>query len=207
MSDSQEPIREQLIEVRRAQILDAAARIFFESGFHHTTTKRIAREAGASEGTIYNYFDSRPDLLVGLMARLSALEKLDAELVGGPHAKLRNFLTGTFRQRTGRMEEGQAIMQAVLPDILANPESKQCFGRLYIRQIGAVLDRYVQAMVELGRIQTVDVPLVVRNIQAMFVGLLVLRIVGDETREAQWDRLPETIATLLLDGLGPREAT
>jgi len=43
-----------------------------------------------------------------------------------------------------------------------------------------MLEQYVQARIELGHLRPVDVPLTVRAIQGMFVGLLVLRILGDE---------------------------
>ncbi|MFL7790868.1 MAG: helix-turn-helix domain-containing protein, partial [Anaerolineae bacterium] len=56
MPTNQDPIRQQLIEARRNQILDAAAAVFAEKGFHRTTTKEIASRAGIAEGTIYNYF-------------------------------------------------------------------------------------------------------------------------------------------------------
>ena len=52
MSETQDPIRRQLIEARRNQVLDAAAEAFAEKGFHRATTKDIAGKAGIAEGTI-----------------------------------------------------------------------------------------------------------------------------------------------------------
>ena len=54
MSTSPDPIREQLIEARRNQILDAAAAVFAEKGFHRATTKQIAKTAGVSMTDILN---------------------------------------------------------------------------------------------------------------------------------------------------------
>jgi AcrR family transcriptional regulator len=70
MSD-ESPSREQLIEERRNQILDAAARLFARKGYKGATIREIAREAGVAEGTIYNYFDSKHDLLISLPQRIS----------------------------------------------------------------------------------------------------------------------------------------
>jgi hypothetical protein len=39
----------------------------------------------------------------------------------------------------------------------------------------------------------------------MFVGLLVFRVFGDELLLSRWDELPEVLATLLFDGLSPRD--
>jgi AcrR family transcriptional regulator len=59
MKDTHDPIQELLITARRNQILDAATKVFAEKGFHPTTIKDIAREAGIADGTIYNYFENK----------------------------------------------------------------------------------------------------------------------------------------------------
>jgi AcrR family transcriptional regulator len=52
-----------LVELRRRQIVDAAVRLFVENGFHKTTTRQIARAAGFSIGTLYEYVASKEDVL------------------------------------------------------------------------------------------------------------------------------------------------
>jgi AcrR family transcriptional regulator len=53
-------------EVRREQILDAAARVFTDKGTSAATVDDIAAVAGVAKGTIYPYFDSKEQLLSGL---------------------------------------------------------------------------------------------------------------------------------------------
>ena len=48
--------------------LDAAAVVFARNGYHWTTIRDIARRADVADGTIYNYFDSKFDLLLAIMA-------------------------------------------------------------------------------------------------------------------------------------------
>lgn len=57
-------------EVRRRQILDAAARLAVEEGLDNTSVARVAAAAGLAKGSIYLYFKSRQDLLAGLQADL-----------------------------------------------------------------------------------------------------------------------------------------
>lgn len=52
-----------LVERRRRQIADAAVRLFVERGFHKTTTRQIARAAGISIGSLYEYFNCKEDIL------------------------------------------------------------------------------------------------------------------------------------------------
>lgn len=74
----------------RNKVLIASLKLFAEQGFYQTTTAQIAKKAGVSEGTIYNYFKTKDDLLTQLlsplfteiktkfMRKLDQFQKLDA---------------------------------------------------------------------------------------------------------------------------------
>ena len=53
----------ELVKRRRRQIADAAVQLFIDKGFHKTTTRQIARAAGFSIGSLYEYFASKEDIL------------------------------------------------------------------------------------------------------------------------------------------------
>lgn len=65
---SQEPILSSvkdldLVEKRRNQMIKGAITLFKEKGFHKTTTREIAKEAGFSIGTLYEYIRTKEDVL------------------------------------------------------------------------------------------------------------------------------------------------
>jgi AcrR family transcriptional regulator len=65
---SQSPTRrEQIRQVRRKQILAAAAQVFASRGFHTATVSDVAAKAGVSQGTIYWYFESKEKLLEAVL--------------------------------------------------------------------------------------------------------------------------------------------
>jgi TetR/AcrR family fatty acid metabolism transcriptional regulator len=51
---------------KRTVILDAALRTFVRRGYPETKVAEIASEAGVAEGTLYNYFSSKEELLLAL---------------------------------------------------------------------------------------------------------------------------------------------
>lgn len=51
----------------KKKVLQTALTLFANSGFHATTTAKIAKQAGVSEGTIYKYFKSKDDLLASIL--------------------------------------------------------------------------------------------------------------------------------------------
>jgi AcrR family transcriptional regulator len=201
MTPVQDPIRQQLIEARRNQILDSAAAVFAEKGFHRATTKDIARRAGIAEGTIYNYFDSKDDLLIGMMARLAELDTLGDELTEALQGDVRDFFIAMFRRRVEHLVEAQETLQAILPEVMVNADLREHYYQRFVLRIAALLEQYVRTRIELGHIRLVDTTLTTRVVQAMFIGLLVLRILGDETVVARWEALPELLATIIFDGL------
>ncbi len=54
---------EQLVKMRRDQMIQGAVALFKQKGFHGTTTREIAREAGFSIGTLYEYIRTKEDIL------------------------------------------------------------------------------------------------------------------------------------------------
>jgi AcrR family transcriptional regulator len=205
MPATQDPIREQLVEARRNQILDAAARIFAEKGFHRATTKEIAQVAGISEGTIYNYFANKGDLVIGIITRLAKFDQLGGELAQAFQSDNRGFLTALFSDRTGRIEQNIEMVRAVLPEILINPELRERFYQQFVSPVAQMVEQVVRRRVEAGHMRAVNVPLTVRAIQSMFVGLLVLRVLGDKPLQAGWNDMPEVVTALIFDGLRPRD--
>lgn len=60
---------------RRAQILAAATDCFARNGFHRTTMKDIVRQSGRSPGAIYNYFNSKEEIIHALADERHARER------------------------------------------------------------------------------------------------------------------------------------
>nr|WP_320190317.1 TetR/AcrR family transcriptional regulator [uncultured Desulfobacter sp.] len=54
---------EKLVRKRRRQIIDATVKLSIEHGYHNTTTRMIAKAAGFSIGSLYEYVSSKEDLL------------------------------------------------------------------------------------------------------------------------------------------------
>lgn len=54
---------ERLVKKRRNQMIKGAVTLFKEKGFHRTTTREIAKAAGFSIGTLYEYIRTKEDVL------------------------------------------------------------------------------------------------------------------------------------------------
>jgi AcrR family transcriptional regulator len=52
-----------LVRERRRALIDAAVEVFFAKGYHACRVADVAEAAGISQGTVYNYVNSKEDLL------------------------------------------------------------------------------------------------------------------------------------------------
>ncbi len=197
--------RERLKRERQERILDAAAAIFAQRGYHGATVHDIAVAADVADGTIYNYFESKLDLLIALLTRISELEQLPAELALSLQGDVRDFFVAAFRDRLGHIAEGEELLLAILPQVFVNPDLRDRFFRQYVLRIARLLEGYVETQIERGRIRPLDARLLTRLIQSTFIGMLVMRLLGDEPLHDAWTEIPEFWATVLFDGLDPRD--
>ena len=117
-------------EQRREVILTAAAQVIAAKGYHGATTREIAEAADLAEGTIFNYFPTKRELLLhGLCP--AALLRFCAEFHGEYDA-----LTATDPRRY--LEEGiRIVVQQAAPEV-CEEELHKC-GRGIRRAIFAAL--------------------------------------------------------------------
>ena len=80
---------------RRQLILEAARRVFLESGFSGARTRRIAEEAGITEALLYRFFPSK--LAIYEAAVLQPLEAFVADMLAA---------TGEIEARSENREDG-----------------------------------------------------------------------------------------------------
>ncbi|SDU57476.1 TetR/AcrR family transcriptional regulator [Desulfobacula phenolica] len=84
---------------KKKRILKAAVQVFAQKGYNAATMNEIANIANVSEGTIYNYFKNKEDLLFSIpKKRLRRLKKSGEEMfdIQHPIKKLRRFIRLLF---------------------------------------------------------------------------------------------------------------
>ncbi len=198
MSEKQDPVQTQLIAVRRSQILDAAVKVFAEKGFHGTTIRQIATEAGLADGTIYIYFKNKTDLLIGIMNRLNQSDQRQENFEESAQTDIRTFFRLHMRQRFIEIDADFQIFRAILPDILNNAELRTLYYEQVVAPTYGLAEPFFQQWIDQSVLKSTNVALTMRAISSMVLGLLVLRMLGDPMVEQQWSELPDVLTDLLL---------
>jgi AcrR family transcriptional regulator len=139
MKDS---IQEQLIAARRNQILDAATKVFAEKGFHPTTIKDIAREAGIADGTIYNYFENKTALMLGILDRMNESDQRDEDFSKFTEGDFRSFMKAYLRHRLMVLQaDNFEVFKVVVSEILVNQELRELHYRKIVEPTFIMAER------------------------------------------------------------------
>ncbi|MBU1251372.1 MAG: TetR/AcrR family transcriptional regulator [Actinobacteria bacterium] len=114
---SPEPERQPVLtangELKRAQIIEAAARLFNELGYHRTSTAAIAEDVSTAKATVYHYFRAKHDILYEI------------------HQTWIDELIDRFEERQETTSDVRALLRGVFEDILSLMDSKPGHVRVF----------------------------------------------------------------------------
>src|SRR5215210_8358852 len=157
-------VRDLLVSARREQILEAATRVFAGKGFRRATTKEVAREAGVSEGTIYNYFDDKDALLVAILDGLNETERRAEDFEEGMVTDFRGFLQEYLRRRMSLIWENREVFRVVLSEMLVNAELRELYLRRVVEPTMSIAEENFRSRMERGEVRRTDAPLATRSV-------------------------------------------
>lgn len=196
-----DPLHDQLVTVRRQHILQAAARVFAEKGYHQATIRDIAREAGIADGTIYNYFDNKTALLIGIFDLMTAAAQ-DSALVDAARGDLRTFLRAFLSQPLLALQaDNFELLRIILSEIMVNRELRALYYTRVLEPTIALAEAQLRQRVERGELPPFDAALLTRALSAMVLGLMVEHILGDPVLQTRWDELPDLLTDLIASGM------
>lgn len=97
--------------------MEAALRVIANKGFHGATTSKIAKLAGVAEGTIYNYFENKEDLIISLFEETwrKLTERAETRISNLEHPN--DKLEAIFDEVMGLFEKNPHLIEVFLIEI------------------------------------------------------------------------------------------
>jgi AcrR family transcriptional regulator len=193
--------RQRRINRRRQRIAEAAARVFARKGYAAATTREVAEEADVAEGTLYNYFAGKREILLAIAQDADApIENALMQAGGlGSRAEMVQIFEKALAISTEQLPFAQTVLnEALVDDVILNE-----FVAVRIRNMHRLLASFISERISAGVFRPIDPAVGAQVVMGMFAGLILpaLRGVAPLPSPAERKRFAETIVNLLLDGI------
>lgn len=131
------------------KILNAATTLFVKNGFKATTTRRIAKNAGVNEVTLFRRFKSKTNILQEVMkkAQEDTLRKLDLILRVDKKDNKRDFLLETGRNLLRFTEQNADLIIMLISEGRKRPEVLETLSAIpdtIVKQLAKYFDEQIR---------------------------------------------------------------
>ena len=188
----------------RARIIEAATKLFAESGYQQTTIAEIAKMAGLAEGSIYEHFRGKEEILLTIpdVWVSKSIKELELQLLGieGAINKLRKFLWWY----THYIESEPMTAKVVFLSLKTNPNFLQTDVYANVKTFYSSLLEIFEEGRESGEMRKDLDPFVARAIFLGTIEHLVIRWLLKGSNYSLFDNLEHTFK-ILVEGLQSRE--
>jgi AcrR family transcriptional regulator len=196
--------RQRRIERRRAEILAAAAQVFAEKGYASTTTREIAQAADIAEGTLYNYFGGKREILLAIADETRA--PMETAVLEAGRLEDRAAMIAMFEAAFDISEARLPFVRTVLTEAWVDDRILEDFLAARLKRVHRHLEAYVRERIAAGAFRPLDPSLGARLAMGMFGSLILPSLRGVAPLPSPEERriLAETVVDLLLDGIRAR---
>jgi AcrR family transcriptional regulator len=193
--------RQRRIDRRRAEILTAAARTFAEKGYANTTTREVAEAADVAEGTLYNYFANKREILLAIAQETEA--PMETAVMATEHIRDRESVVALVERALDLQEAQVRFWRSLLAEAWVDDAILQQFVAIRLARTHRRLTAFITERVADGSLRAVDPGLTAQLIIGMFVALIAPEVRGIKEPSTPQERraLAEAIVDLLLDGI------
>ena len=105
--------------ISRQKLLDAAAKVFAESGFRGATTRRIADVAGVNEVTLFRLFGSKQQLMA---AAIECMHPLEAISLPAEPGNVERELVDWSTAHLASMRQMRDVIRRTMAELEEHPE-------------------------------------------------------------------------------------
>jgi TetR/AcrR family fatty acid metabolism transcriptional regulator len=188
-------------EIRKGEILKSAERIFAQRGFQEATISDVAREAGVSDATIYEYFSSKEELLFSIPGETAkrGKENLEFQLahVRGAVDKIRSIIYSYLWFYENHPDYASVAM------LILKQNRKFLETNAYrdVQELSRVIIRVIEEGIANGEFQEETNPYLVRSVMLGTIEHMIVRKILHGTPENPLEYV-DPLTDLIMQGMG-----
>jgi AcrR family transcriptional regulator len=204
MSMTKQERKESITKQRKQQIFDAALKVFSKKGFDQTTIPDIAQEAGVATGTIYNYYQSKHDLLLSIIKGYISNESFTSLLEQPLESDDAACFFSLINERLSMGLDNIGVIQLLMTEIQRDPKLRRQYNEQVVVPNFKLLEKYFELRTAKNTFRPLNIPIVVRALLGMTIGLSIIsKIEGGAglLRRIPHQELVAEVKKLILKGI------
>jgi TetR/AcrR family fatty acid metabolism transcriptional regulator len=184
-------------------IRDAAIRVFARKGFHAARAEEIAEEAGIAVGTIYNYFESKAQILLSIFEREFDEEVGLYESLAHRGISVLERFREILRAHFARLAESRDLAVVLVRERYnGSGEIGDAMARMQRKMLDRI-ERLLQDGIQEGWLRACNVRMIAPALFAVVQSIGETAMIYPESQQKAFlAKAPEELASLLWSGLG-----
>jgi AcrR family transcriptional regulator len=153
-------------EVTRLAIEDAALTLFMEQGYHATSMRQIANQAGLALGGIYNHFSSKEDIFAAIIIDKHPYKQILPLVLAAKGDSAEEFIRNAARALVTELGNRPELLKLFFIELV------EFNGKHMSRLIGEIAPKIIPLFEQLIRVRknlrNIPAPVLVRSFLGMF---------------------------------------
>ncbi len=187
---------------KKAMIREAATRVISRKGYFQTRPKDVAEEADISVGTIYNYFESKQEILVDIFSKEFSDRKEFYQELSERDLPLIEQIKKILKRHFSRLSNHKELMRVIIQERF-KPGSK--LGRKLNESYSEVIyyiEQLIEEALEKEQIRPCNPKIIAAALFGSVESTIASGILQDEKNEEEiFSLAPEELAEFFWNGL------
>jgi AcrR family transcriptional regulator len=184
----------------RSTIMQAAHQLFLEQGYHGTSMRQIAHDAGIALGGIYNHFDGKEAIFVEVLETYHPYHEILPILKNAQGETLEDFVRNAARKMIAALENRPDFFHLMFVEIIEF--QSQHIPQLYQMFFPEVMDTVQRFTQEDDRLRPIPLPMIIRVFIGMFFSHYILNhLVGAQFPRVMQENALEYNVDIFLRGI------
>lgn len=166
---------------RQWQILEAAMKIFSEKGFQGSRTSEIAKEAEVAEGTIFRYYKTKKDLLIGLLIPLItkffkplAIKSAEAIIENKKNKPIDELMEDLLLDRLNLIHSNFPLIKTIFMEAAYQPELLKTIQNNLGPIVIPFINNFMEQNIENKNFRDKEPILITRTMMSLLLGYIIL---------------------------------
>lgn len=184
------------------KIINATFDILQKEGFEKTTTKRIAREAGVNEVTIFRKFENKKNLINITKEYYfkKFLKKIEAIFDFTGDETIEEYLNKNFEGLFNMTDQDFSIIKVAMEEVRDIPEKKLLISVITYTMLDK-LEEFFKLQIEKGTIRDVDARVLGITCFSVTFQSIVLRKIYSKSEEIDSQKYANGFLDILYNGI------